>query len=234
MIIFMTSNSASMNSGSNSTADFSEMKESLKDGLKGAREQGVKSRRQSVGLAAMAYDEMKEAWADRERILNEAEERGAEVEEDLGDFMKDFDEQVNAMMSELREQGPSMLSGLVNSFANKSENETVKSAAGIFEKFATRFQEKANKYADMSAEKCHDIPISTPPKAASNVAASSVEVSNVAAPEPASAPWASYDDMTAKDIADKVSSMSAAKKAAVRAYEAANKNRVTVMRAASA
>lgn len=224
----MTSNSASMNSGSNSTADFSEMKESLKDGLKGAREQGVKSRRQSVGLAAMAYDEMKEAWADRERILNEAEERGAEVEEDLGDFMKDFDEQVNAMMSELREQGPSMLSGLVNSFANKSENETVKSAAGIFEKFATRFQEKANKYAGTPAEKSQDIPISSPPKAASNMAAS-----NVAA-ETTSAPWAAYNDMTAKDIADKVSSMSAAKKAAVRAYEAANKNRVTVMRAASA
>lgn len=221
MTILMTSNSASMNTGADSKADFSEVKENLKEGLKGAREQGVKSRRQSIGLAAMAYDEMKSSWADRERILQEAEERGTEVEADIGDFMQDFDEQVNAMMEELREQGPGMLSDLVNTFASKSNNDAVKNAASIFEKFATRFQEKSSKHADTSAEKSQNIPISNVVKAP-------------AAPAVSTAPWATYDDMTAKDIAAKVADLSADKKAAVRAYEAANKNRVTVMRAASA
>jgi len=229
----MTNNSASMNAESTVNPEFSEMKENLKDGLNSAREQGVKSRRQSIGLAAMAYDEMRSAWEERERILNEAEERGVEVEGDISDFMQDFDEQVNAMMKELREQGPSMVSGLVNSFANKSNNQTVKGAASIFEKFATRFQEKANKYAGTPAGTSQDIPISSAAKA---TAAPSVEppvtakVDIPVAENFLTAPWATYDEMSAKDIASKVLGLSPAKKAAVRAYEAANKNRVTVMR----
>lgn len=220
----MTTNSASMNANTANSTDYSEMKENVAERIKAAKERGVKSRRQSLGLAAMAYDQMKESWTERERILNEAEVRGVEVEEELVDVMQDFDEQVAAMMNELREQGPSVVSDLVNGFARKSNNETVKSVASIFEKFATRFKEKTGKCADKSTAESQEIQINA-------VSAAAAEPTTVDA---TSAPWATYDDMTAKEIIAKVSGLSEAKKTAVRAYEAANKNRVTIMRAASA
>lgn len=58
----MTTNSASMNANTASTTNYSEMKENVAERIKAAKERGVKSRRQSLGLAAMAYDQMKESW----------------------------------------------------------------------------------------------------------------------------------------------------------------------------
>lgn len=165
--------------------------------------------------------------AERERILNEAEARGVEVEEELVDVMQDFDEQVAAMMNELREQGPSMVSDLVNGFAAKSNNETVKSVASIFESFATRFQKKGRKGACEPTTASQDITIS-------NLSAVVKEPTATGTPAAPPAPWAMYDEMMAKDIIAKITTMSDTEKATVRAYEAANKNRVTIMRAASA
>jgi hypothetical protein len=200
------------------------VQESMEDSAKQLREYGRKAFLAYLGAWGMGYDFGKSVYSDGWKFVDKAEKRGEEVEKELKKFIeayqKDFPGEVKKLANTV-EDGVKHLAEDVSEQAGKYGEDIQKRMAARFD-----FMHREAKLESIEvSEKATD---------AVNKAAEAVKDTAEAVAESVEnafdAVWKGYDDLSVKDITAGLDKFDVETLEKVRVYEAANKNRVTVLR----
>lgn len=200
------------------------VQEGMEDSAKQLREYGRKAFLAYIGAWGMGYDFGKSVYSDGWKFVDKAEKRGEEVEKELMKiieaYQKDFPGEVKKLANTV-EDGVKHLA------------EDVSEQAG---KYGEDFQKRVASRLDFMHRdaKIESIEVSEKVTGAVDKAAEAVKDTADAVAEKVEnafdVVWKGYDELSVKDITAGLDKLEAASLEKVREYEAANKNRVTVLR----
>lgn len=120
--------------------DLRDVQEKVEDGVQSAKNVGRKVVLASIGVWGLAYDKAQEMWDASMSLVDKAEKRGEEIEQDLGKRFNKVQEQVQE-----QPQVKKVVGAVEDSYDNVSKN--AKSVVAEVEKFLGQFQAKAEEAA---------------------------------------------------------------------------------------
>ena len=120
--------------------DLREMQEKVEDGMKSAQDMSRKFALAYVGMWGLAYDKAQEMWDASMGLVDKAEKRGEEIEQDFGKRFNKMQEQVQE-----QPQVKKVVDVVDNGYDTVSKN--AKSVVAEVEKFLGQFQAKAEEAA---------------------------------------------------------------------------------------
>ena len=120
--------------------DLRDMQEKVEDGVQSAKNTGRKVVLASIGVWGLAYDKAQEMWDASMSLVDKAEKRGEEIEQDLGKRFNKVQEQVQE-----QPQVKKVVGAVEDSYDNVSKN--AKSVVAEVEKFLGQFQAKTEEAA---------------------------------------------------------------------------------------
>ena len=132
--------------------DLRDVQEKVEDGVQSAKNMGRKVVLASIGVWGLAYDKAQEMWDASMGLVDKAEKRGEEIEQDLGKRFNKMQEQVQE-----QPQVKKVVDVVDNSYDHVSKN--AKSVVAEVEKFLGQFQaktEEAAKDVAIEVEKAMD------------------------------------------------------------------------------
>lgn len=132
--------------------DLRDVQEKVEDGVQSAKNTGRKVVLASIGVWGLAYDKAQEMWDASMSLVDKAEKRGEEIEQDLGKRFNKVQEQVQE-----QPQVKKVVGAVEDSYDNVSKN--AKSVVAEVEKFLGQFQaktEEAAKDVAIEVEKAMD------------------------------------------------------------------------------
>ena len=193
------------------------VQEGVEDSAKQMREMGRKAFLAYLGAWGMSYDFGKSVYKDGWAFVDKAEKRGEEVEKELMKvieaYQKDFPGEAKKLANSV-EDGAKAVAEQVSEQAGKvGEN---------FQKVVARFDFVRR---EMPVEEIR-VDGKGAVEVVEQVGATIVETAQNAF----DGVWKGYDELSVKDITAELDKMELMKLQLVREYEAANKNRVTVLR----
>lgn len=199
------------------------VQEGVEDSAKQLREVGRKAFLAYLGAWGMGYDFGKSVYSDGWKFVDKAEKRGEEVEKELKKvieaYQKDFPGEVKKLAHNV-EDGVKDLAEEVSGQAGKvGEN---------FQRVVARFDfvHREAKVEDIQVAESVTEVVDKAAKVVSDTAEAVAEkVENAF-----DAVWKGYDELSVKDITAGLDKLEMETLEKVRVYEAANKNRVTVLR----
>lgn len=176
------------------------VQEQVGDNVQQARKFANRSVFAYIGLWGLAYDFAKDAYAGSFDLLDKAEERGEVMVRELNEQLDRYQEQAATEAKKARGRVEEQVDGVSKTVSTNTE----------------MLQKNASKVLSRMGLAVGDV--------AADVTATIIEV------KAELAPFDGYDDMTAKEVTDKLGTLNAAELKVARAYEAGTKNRVTVLR----
>ena len=176
------------------------VQEQVGDNVQQARKIAHRSALAYIGLWGLAYDFAKDTYAGSVDLLDKAEERGEGIVRELNEQLDRYQEQATDEAKKARSRVEGQVEGVTKTITANTET----------------LQKNANKVLTRMGMAAGDM--------AADVAATVIEVKSELAP------FADYDEMTAKEVTDKLGELNVAELKVARAYEAGTKNRVTVLR----
>jgi hypothetical protein len=120
--------------------DLRDVQEKVEDGVQSAKNMSRKVVLASIGVWGLAYDKAQEMWDASMSLVDKAEKRGEEIEQDLGKRFNKMQEQVQE-----QPQVKKVVDVVDNSYDHVSKN--AKSVVAEVEKFLGQFQAKAEETA---------------------------------------------------------------------------------------
>lgn len=120
--------------------DLRDVQEKVEDGVQSAKNVGRKVVLASIGVWGLAYDKAQEMWDASMGLVDKAEKRGEEIEQDLGKRFNKMQEQVQE-----QPQVKKVVDVVDNSYDHVSKN--AKSVVAEVEKFLGQFQAKTEEAA---------------------------------------------------------------------------------------
>ena len=120
--------------------DLRDVQEKVEDGVQSAKNMGRKVVLASIGVWGLAYDKAQEMWDASMGLVDKAEKRGEEIEQDLGKRFNKMQEQVQE-----QPQVKKVVDVVDNSYDHVSKN--AKSVVAEVEKFLGQFQAKTEEAA---------------------------------------------------------------------------------------
>ena len=132
--------------------DLRDVQEKVEDGVQSAKNMSRKVVLASIGVWGLAYDKAQEMWDASMGLVDKAEKRGEEIEQDLGKRFNKMQEQVQE-----QPQVKKVVDVVDNSYDHVSKN--AKSVVAEVEKFLGQFQaktEEAAKDVAIEVEKAMD------------------------------------------------------------------------------
>jgi hypothetical protein len=132
--------------------DLRDVQEKVEDGVQSAKNMSRKVVLASIGVWGLAYDKAQEMWDASMSLVDKAEKRGEEIEQDLGKRFNKMQEQVQE-----QPQVKKVVDVVDNSYDHVSKN--AKSVVAEVEKFLGQFQaktEEAAKDVAIEVEKAMD------------------------------------------------------------------------------
>lgn len=181
-----------------------DVQEQAEDSMKQAGQWSRKAFYIYAGMWGMAYDNTKMVWDKSMKLVDNAEHRGETVVQDFTKRVETMRDQANHQFMQWR--------GDVEQRVHEAGAELSENVKNV-ERRAEQVMERLGLTGDLAATKPVTIEITE----------TIVEKSVVAEP------FAGYDEMTAKEVVEKLSPLGEDVLAIVREYEAAHKNRVTVL-----
>lgn len=212
--------------------DMRTVQENVEDNAKKARELGHKAMLAYLGMWGMGYDAGKSVYKDGWKWVDKAEKRGEQVEKDLTKLVKAYQKDFPGEVSKLAHT------------AQETATEVAKDVTGQADKVTKSVQKVWSQYVSApAAEKVEEIGVQATDMAEKAVVKAQAMVSEVAegaqaqlaeaqavVESAADKIWKGYDELSVKDIAAGLEKKSMKQLEALREYEVANKNRVTVLR----
>lgn len=196
--------------------DLRDTQESLEDNIKMMRDFGRKSVRVYAGVLGLAYDSARSLVSQGKSFVDEAEERGEALESAtqrrVEDVYSDARRQAQAATQRLDETR-SELRSRVRRSERQAEAELESQIESILERMGIPNRERINR---LSVE-------------IENLSQKIDRLARLQDPTVAE-PMPGYDQLTAKEIVERLDGMSNTQLAAVQSYETAHENRVTVLR----
>ena len=199
------------------------VQESVEDNAKLMREYGRKAFLAYLGAWGMTYDFSKSVYNDGWKFVDKAEKRGEEVEKELikvlEAYQKDFPGEVKKLANTVEDGVKNVAEEMSGQAGKVGEN---------FQKVVSRFDfmHREPKVEDIQvAERMTDV-VDKAAKVVKDTADAVVEKVESAF----DAVWKGYDELSVKDITAGLDKLDIETLEKVRVYEAANKNRVTVLR----
>lgn len=200
------------------------VQEGVEDSAKQLREYGRKAFLAYLGAWGMGYDFGKSVYGDGWKFVDKAEKRGEEVETELKKildaYQKDFPGEMKKLATTV-EDGVKNLAEEVSEQAGKYGEDFQKRVAARLDFMhreakmeSIEVSEKVTEAVDKTTEAV---------KETADAVAEKVESAFDAV-------WKGYDELSVKDITAGLDKFDTATLEKVREYEAANKNRVTVLR----
>lgn len=164
-----------------------------------------------AGLWGMAYDSAKYGLENSQELLEKAEKRGEEMEQEFNKWYDRYLDQATDEFGKLRERYGENFEGVKEVITENTKgvkDVVAENAKGVTDKVLAAVRPGAN---------------------GEDVQETVIEVAE-AAEETAKAPFEDYDSLTAKELIAKFDGMDDKALEMIREYEAATKNRVTVLR----
>ncbi len=196
------------------------VQEGVEDNSKKAREIGRKALLAYLGIWGLSYDAGKSIYTDGWKWVDTAEKRGEKIEHAFvkvtDSYQKSITDNVNKLAHKVEDGAKQVLDVTtqvekVNQSAQRFWNQRMgKSASDQVEEIGVQLAESLNGMSESATEQLKD----------------AVEVIK----SPVDAIWSGYDELSVKDIAAGLDKESMSQLEALRDYEVANKNRVTVLR----
>jgi len=164
-----------------------------------------------AGLWGMAYDSAKYGLENSQELLEKAEKRGEEMEQEFNKWYDRYLDQATDEFGKLRERYGENFEGVKEVITENTKgvkDVVAENAKGVTDKVLAAVRSGAN---------------------GEDVQETVIEVAE-AAEETVKAPFEDYDSLTAKELIAKFDGMDDKALEMIREYEAATKNRVTVLR----
>jgi len=164
-----------------------------------------------AGLWGMAYDSAKYGLENSQELLEKAEKRGEEMEQEFSKWYDRYLDQATDEFGKLRERYGENFEGVKEVITENTKgvkDVVAENAKGVTDKVLAAVRPGAN---------------------GEDVQETVIEVAE-AAEETVKAPFEDYDSLTAKELIAKFDGMDDKALEMIREYEAATKNRVTVLR----
>ena len=120
--------------------DLRDVQEKVEDGMQSAKNMGRKVVLASIGVWGLAYDKAQEMWDASMGLVDKAEKRGEEIEQDFGKRFNKMQEQVQE-----QPQVKKVVDVVDNGYDTVSKN--AKSVVAEVEKFLGQFQAKTEEAA---------------------------------------------------------------------------------------
>ena len=187
--------------------------EQVSDTIVTARDLAHKALLASAGLVGMAYDSVKYGIENSQEVLEKAEKRGEEIEQEFTKWYDMYMETAGSGVSKLRESYDDSIEGVKGSVVGVKDVVT----------------ENTKNIPGMVVSTVATVATVRPGANGKDVPATVIEVQEEAS-EAMSAPFDGYDKLTAKEVIAKLDGMDDQALETVKDYEAATKNRVTVLR----
>jgi uncharacterized protein YdaU (DUF1376 family) len=176
------------------------MQERLEDTAKQSKEMTRRAALTYLGLLGLAYDTGKDLLHDGSKLLARAEKRGAKIERTLNRRWSSVESRMTGQVRSWREQ----VQHRTEEFS-QDLSERGKEIEDSARKFVSRVKTEGSRVSDISEIK--------------------IEVQVKEKP-----PIEGYDEMTVQDVLERLPGFDAEMLTEMRVYEAAHKNRVTVLR----
>jgi len=181
-----------------------DVQEQAEDSMKQATQWSRKAFYIYAGMWGMAYDNTKMVWDKSMKLVDNAEHRGETVVQDFTKRVETMRDQANHQFMQWR--------GDVEQRVHEAGAELSENVKNV-ERRAEQVMERLGLTGDLAATK----PVT-------------IEITETIVEKPVVAePFAGYDEMTAKEVIEKLGPLGEDVLAIVREYEAAHKNRVTVL-----
>ncbi|HXF63432.1 MAG TPA: hypothetical protein VNK95_17520 [Caldilineaceae bacterium] len=180
--------------------DLRALQEQVEDNIKTLRAYGRKAERVYLGLLGMAYDSGQAWMASGKKFVEKAERRGLKVEQELSERVREMRDEATREVGNLRVRVTDRLDTVVKEVADRGE---------AVERKVQKVMEQVK---------------------ARGANGAGVEVAEVKIEVEEELPIPGYDALRVDEISAKLGDMSADVLMKLRAYEAAHKNRITVLR----
>ena len=194
--------------------DLRKVQEQVGDTTKHARRLGRKVVLASLGLVGMTYDTGKSLVHHAEEFVAKAEHRGEEIEEAFNAKVQEVQDQVTTEIKERRTQIETKIDGVSKEVSErgKSVEDTVQKAFSRLKVGDSGGDSNADGEIEIEVEAEIDVEVSEEIEAAE------------------SQPIDGYDEMTAHEVVAALPDLDPETVERVRVYEAAHKDRVTIIR----
>ena len=198
------------------------IQESVEDSAKKVREAGRKAMLAYLGVWGMSFDFSKSVYKDGWTWVEKAEKRGEGVEKEIMDLLAAYQKDFPGEVKKLAHNVESEVKTVTKDVTFQAEKVT-KNLEKYFEKYVRR---------GAAAEVVEEIKVNgeSAVKKVKAVVKESMEEAQEMVESAAEAVWKGYDSLSVKDIMAGLETKSVKDLQFVRDYEAANKNRVTVLR----
>lgn len=204
--------------------DLGNVQEQVGDTTKHACRLGRRFVLTSLGVVGMTYDKGKSVVHSAEDFAAKAEQRGEQIEEAFNAKVQNVQDQVTTEIHERRTQIETKIDGV-----SKEVSERGKSIEDTVQKAFTRLKVGDTNGATIEGEQIDiEVGAEIEPEIGSEAGKEAgVEVESETV---TSVPIEGYDELSAQEIVAKLADLDPESIESIRAYEAANKNRVTIIR----
>ncbi len=193
-----------------STITIEEAQETVENSSQRLQNMSRRAMRAYMGLLGLAYDEAKTRWEQSQQFLERAENRGQKLDEQAMTEAQKYYEEAGSRISTLQ---------------NRVRRNAAQVEEQMGDEIEVRIEAVLNRLNIPSREQIARLnaKIETLSRKIEEVAMVEMDITS-------QEPWPQYEQMTAKEVVSKLAGLSIEELTAVKEYEMARENRVTVLR----